>query len=173
LIYTVYRPACHQLPERSFFHFGPQTSYSLDELWAMGELSGTEDIFARQRFLGSVEVGFKMALCERDVALYGGLLVGGLVFGLIRRWLRPLSLLWYGICALPMAIDGGTQLFLLRESNWILRTLTGGLLGLASVWMLYPRLEEAFVEIRVQADERVGLDRSPVVGQAPGDQSPG
>jgi len=36
--------------------------------------------------------------------------------------------------------------------------LTGALLGLASVWLLYPRLEEAFLEVRVQANERVHME---------------
>ena len=31
LIYTVYRPACHQLPERSFFLFGPRATYTVPE----------------------------------------------------------------------------------------------------------------------------------------------
>ena len=30
---------CHQLPERSFFLLGPQATYSLDELWALGAVS--------------------------------------------------------------------------------------------------------------------------------------
>jgi uncharacterized membrane protein len=158
LIYLVYRPACHQLPERSFFLFGPQSTYSLDELWALDLLSATDGPLARQRFLGAVQVGFKMALCQRDMALYGALLVGGLLFGLFRKRLRPLTFVGFLICILPMAIDGGTQLFLLRESTPFLRLFTGGILGIGSIWMLYPRLETAFAEIRLQANERVHLE---------------
>jgi uncharacterized membrane protein len=158
IIYAVYRPACHQLPERSYFLFGPRATYSIDELWALGMLPEPEDLAARQGFIGAAEVGFKIALCQRDLALYGGLLVGGFIFATLRRRLRPLSFLIYGLCLLPMAIDGGTQLFLLRESNWILRTLTGGLVGLSTVWVLYPHLETAFAQLRRQANERVHLD---------------
>ena len=32
IIYTVYRPLCHQLPQRSFFLFGPQWTYTAAEL---------------------------------------------------------------------------------------------------------------------------------------------
>jgi uncharacterized membrane protein len=158
LIYTVYRPACHQLPERTFFLFGPRMTYTLQELWALGVIMPNDDIFARQLFLGAAQVGYKMALCERDVAIYGGMLVAGLAFGLVRKRLGPLPLLAFLLCLIPLAIDGGTQLFMLRESNWFLRTLTGGLVGIAAVWMLYPHLETAFADIRVQANEKVHLE---------------
>lgn len=158
LIYFAYRPACHQLPERTFFLFGSQASYTLDELWAMGLVDHADDIFARQRFLGAIQIGWKMALCQRDIAMYGALFVGGLLFGLSRTHLRPLSLLGYLLCLVPMLIDGGTQLIGLRESLPLLRVLTGGLLGLATVWMLYPRLESAFAEVRDQANQRVRIE---------------
>ncbi len=144
LIYLVYRPACHQLPERSLFLVGADVSYTLDELWELDVIDPADDIYARQRFLGALQVGYKVALCQRDLALYGALLLGGLIFGLARRRLHPLSLLGYLLCLLPLAIDGGSQLIGLHESTPLLRLLTGGLLGLASVWMLYPRLEDAF-----------------------------
>jgi uncharacterized membrane protein len=158
LIYFAYRPACHQLPERTFFLAGPQASYTLDELWAIGLIDRTDDIFARQRFLGAVQVGWKMALCQRDLAMYGALFLGGILFGLLRTRVRPLSLVGYLLCLVPMFIDGGTQLIGLRESIPVLRVFTGGLLGLATVWMLYPRLENAFAEVREQANQRVRIE---------------
>lgn len=158
LIYTVYRPACHQLPERSFFLTGAKPTYTLDEFWALGLLSQSDDVFARQRFLGADQVGYKIGLCQRDVALYGGLFLAGLLFGLVRKRLRPLPFLVYGLCLLPLVIDGGTQLLSLRESNWLLRILTGGLTGVASVWLLYPHLEIAFAEVRALANQRVHLE---------------
>jgi uncharacterized membrane protein len=158
LVYLVYRPACHQLPERSVFLFGAQTTYTLEELWALGAVSQTDDIYARRLFLGNLQVGYKAALCQRDLALYGSLLLGGLVFGLLRKRLRPLSLLGYALCLVPMALDGGTQLIGLRQSTPLLRLITGSILGLGSVWMLYPRLEEAFQDVRHQANQRVHLD---------------
>jgi uncharacterized membrane protein len=154
-IYYVYRPACHQLPERSFFLLGPQATYSLDELWALGVVSEEDNIFSRQRILGTEDVGFKIALCQRDMALYGALFVGGLLFGLVRKRLRPLKLWIFGLLLLPMAVDGGTQLLMLRESTWLLRVITGGLVGIACVWLLYPHLETAFADVRRQVEERL------------------
>jgi uncharacterized membrane protein len=42
-----------------------------------------------------------------------------------------------------MAVDGLTQLAGLRESNWALRTLTGALFGLGTLWFVYPYLADA------------------------------
>lgn len=38
LIYALYSPTCHQLPERSFFLFGPSGVYSANELETLGLL---------------------------------------------------------------------------------------------------------------------------------------
>ncbi|MBN1937232.1 MAG: DUF2085 domain-containing protein [Anaerolineae bacterium] len=153
-IYVLYAPACHQLPQRSFFLYGPQATFTLDELWALGEVD-SDNPFVLKQFLGSAQVGFKMALCVRDVALYGGLLTGGLLFALLRKQRKPISLLVYGLCLLPMVIDGGTQLIGLRESNWILRLISGGIAGIATVWLLYPHIENAFDEVRWRAQTQV------------------
>ena len=52
-----------------------------------------------------------MALCHRDVAIYSAILAGGLLFGLIRHRLKPLHFGWYLLLILPMALDGGLQMF--------------------------------------------------------------
>lgn len=144
-IYLAYRPFCHQLAERSFFLFGPKATYSLNDLSTLGLPTGTDfgSLWARRLFIGDPSIGYKMAFCQRDLALYGSLLVGGLIFALTRRWLRPLPWKVYILFLLPMALDGGTQLIRLRESTWALRLITGTLAGLATVWALYPRVDEA------------------------------
>jgi uncharacterized membrane protein len=157
-IYMIYRPACHQLPERSFFFFGPQRTYSLEELHAADLVAVQDGPVERQRFLGTAGIGFKAALCQRDLALYGSMVVAGLIFGLVRKRLRPLKLWIFGLMLVPVAIDGGTQLLMLRESNWQLRIVTGVLTGFALVWVLYPHLEEAFGDLRRQANKRVHLE---------------
>jgi uncharacterized membrane protein len=84
-----------------------------------------------------------MAFCERDLAIYLGLLLVGLVY-VRRRGLRPMGFVAYGVVILPMAVDGFTQLFGWRESTWQLRVVTGLLFGLASAWLVLPRLDSAF-----------------------------
>ncbi len=51
------------------------------------------------------------------------------------------------LLVLPMAIDGFTQLFGLRESTPGLRFITGALMGAATVWFAYPYVEEAMSDV--------------------------
>ena len=158
LIYAVYSVLCHQLPDHSYFLFGDSLTPLQPELIAGGMEAGLNPLQMR-RFIGNEHVGHKFALCERDMAIYGSVLLGGLAFAVIRRWkrIRPLSVPIYILFLVPMAIDGLTQLFGLRQSDWLLRSLTGGLFGLASVWLAYPYVEEAmqdaFAENTIENEE--------------------
>ncbi|MBX6342370.1 MAG: DUF2085 domain-containing protein, partial [Thermomicrobiaceae bacterium] len=89
-------------------------------------------------------MGEKMAYCQRDTAIYGGLLLLGLVYPLVRERLRPLGLGCAVLLSLPMAVDGLTQLAGLRESTWELRVATGALFALAVSWCGYPWLDRGF-----------------------------
>jgi uncharacterized membrane protein len=151
-IYLVYSPTCHQLPERSFFLFGPQGAYSVAELEAEDPLLAGASLAQRLilRYVGSPEIGYKVAICERDVAIYGSLLLGGLLFGVARsllarrgRHVPKLPVKVYLIFLIPIAVDGVTQLMGLRESTWQLRFVTGMLFGLATVWLAYPHIDDA------------------------------
>lgn len=142
VIYSIYSFACHQLPERSYFLFGEEPFYSLSALEADGLPPG-QNLFERRTFTGNPVTGYKTALCQRDIAIYGTVLLGGLLFGLLRRRLQPPSMKVYILFLIPIALDGLTQLFGLRISNWWLRTVTGAIFGGASVWLAYPYLEEA------------------------------
>jgi uncharacterized membrane protein len=137
LIYLAYRATCHQLPTRSYFLLGPRPVYSVEELrpWL-----NPADPAA---FVGAPELGFKVAFCERDVAIYGTMLLAGLIYGLLRGRLRALDWRLFIILILPLAVDGTTQLVGLRESDWLLRTVTGALFGAGWVWLAYPRLDRA------------------------------
>ena len=90
-----------------------------------------------------------MALCERDLAIYGAMFIMGLIFALRNYKLPPLSLKGYLLFVLPMAIDGVTQLIGLRTSNWWLRTVTGALFGVGTVWFVYPYLARVIADIRL------------------------
>ena len=148
VIYTIYRPACHQLPQRSFFLFGPQLAYSFGDLQEqLGPATMATDFLARE-FIGNAALGYKMAYCQRDTAMYGSLLLAGMVFGLVRHRLKPLTFARYLVCLAPWALDGLIQLLTSYESTWHLRTITGSLFGLATVWFAYPHLEAGAAELR-------------------------
>ena len=134
-IYAAYHFTCHQWAFRSFFLFGQQPVYGEQQLADLGL-----DPFT---VIGNPSLGWKMAFCERDLAIYIGLLLVGLLYAR-RRDLRPSGFLVYGVLILPMALDGFTQLFGWRESSWELRVVTGLLFGLASAWLVLPRLDDAF-----------------------------
>lgn len=105
--------------------------------------------------------GYQMAYCQRDTAIYTSILAAGLVFALARKKVRPLSprkmLLGLVLVSAPMVIDGGTQLFLVRESNWWLRTITGALFGAGSTWLVYPYIEQGMLEARQMLESKPSL----------------
>jgi len=152
LIYLVFKPQCHQLPERSFFLYGESMSYTLQDLESAG-VAPDLPLASRAMFLGDTKLGYKVAFCQRDLATWGAILLGGLVFGLFgRRWsLMPLWL--FVVFLLPMAADGLSQLVGLRESNWPLRTVSGAIFGLGIVWLSYPYVQRAMNDVLRRTDE--------------------
>lgn len=158
IIYTVYSQLCHQLPQRSFFLFGPQIAYSFETLQ---ELLGPEKLATNSlasAFIGNPALGYKMAYCQRDTAMNTSLLLAGIAFGLVRHRLRPLSFVLYLIFLVPLGIDGLAQFFAFYESTWQLRTITGSLFGIATVWFAYPHLEVGMAEIRRAVGEKLHLE---------------
>jgi uncharacterized membrane protein len=134
-LYAAYHLTCHQWAFRTFFVFGQQPVYTEQALAELGS-----DPFG---FVGDNDLGWKLAICERDLAIYVALLLVGLVYAR-RRQTRPLGFTAYAVLVLPMAIDGFTQLLGWRESTWQLRVVTGSIFGLASGWLVLPRLDAAF-----------------------------
>ena len=172
VIYTAYSPFCHQLAFRSWFLFGEQPVYprelagldlkTYEQATGLGEL----DFVSARRYLGDEQIGYKVALCQRDIAIYAGIFVAGLLFGLVRSRLKPLPLgYWFILGILPIALDGGSQLVsqigLLsipaRESSPLLRTLTGGLFGMVNVWMAYPHVEASMRETRLALASKLAV----------------
>jgi uncharacterized membrane protein len=98
--------------------------------------------------------GEQMALCHRMTAIYGATFIAGIGYAIIRDRLPPLSFRALAIMAAPMALDGFTQLFGLRESIWELRLLTGSLFALGVMWFALPRLESGFRDIRTVVETR-------------------
>lgn len=173
-IYRIYKPLCHQFGFRSFFLFGDQPFYPLKEAGltsyktfeeATG-ITGLNDPYSYTRFearnyLGDETVGYKVALCERDIAIYAAILLFGVTFGLTGRRFKPLHwMAWLLLGIGPIGLDGFSQLFSqfnwdwlaaivpYRESTPYLRVLTGALFGLFTAWFAYPNIEESMSETR-------------------------
>lgn len=122
IIYVLYRVTCHQLPERSFFLSGHQ-----------------------------------VAFCARCSAIYLSFWAVGLLYGLWRLLslsghypLPPLSEKVLLLLAVPILLDGSTQLVGLRTSTNLLRAITGTLAGGGAGLFVYPLLERGFADSREQ-----------------------
>lgn len=94
--------------------------------------------------------GSQMALEHREVAMFAAQLLGGLVYGLFRERLRPMHWRLMILLSLPMAWDGFSQMFGLRNSDWVTRTWTGGLFNLALVFWAYPFIERELRALRIE-----------------------
>lgn len=164
-IYRAYRPLCHQLAYRSFFLFGEQTVYpraiaGIEGLKSYEQVTGNspDDNLAAINFRGNEQLGYKTAMCQRDLAIYGSLLLFGIIFALTRRKLKPLPwYLWILLALVPIGLDGFSQLisqwqlpFLqglaVRESAPWMRVISGTLFGWFTGWFGLPSLEEMINE---------------------------
>ncbi len=99
--------------------------------------------------------GHQMALCQRDMAIYGSIFLAGVAYSLVRGRVRPLPIWAFVLLITPMAVDGTLQLLGVLESTPLRRLITGGLFGLACVLLAFPYLEEGFQEIREEATEQL------------------
>jgi uncharacterized membrane protein len=167
-LYKAYSFVCHQLGYRSFYLFGEQMHYprqaagmsgvlTFSQATGLGESGSATDVFAARAFIGNEQVGYKIALCQRDIAIYGGILIFGLLFSLTGLRLKSIPwYVWFVLAIVPIGLDGFSQLlsqpplsFLpFRESTPTLRVLTGFMFGFFTAWFGYPLVEESMVEMR-------------------------
>ncbi len=184
VLYTLYAPMCHQFAFRSWFFFGDQIAYPRTA--AGSDLKPFESYVAQdphfeginpyewsadlqiaaRSFKGNKQMGYKTALCERDVAIYGTMFLAGLLFAGARRWLRPAPLWLYLILGLmPIGIDGFSQMlgyppfeyWPVRETIPQFRLLTGALFGLMNVWLAFPYLERSMKETIEVMEDRLNM----------------
>ncbi len=104
VIYFIYSWLCHQLPERSYFLFGSQFTYSLPEIQHVWQQTNNPVIL--RQFIGNSLMGWKVAWSDRMVSMFTSLWVFGLIWWTLRHKLKRLP--WWGLVLflLPMAIDG-------------------------------------------------------------------
>ena len=171
VVYKTYSPLCHQWAFRSFFLFGEQLYYphaaakvpgvlTFEQVSGITETNDPNRLQARS-FEGTPLLGYKVAFCERDVAIWGTMALFGLIYTATGRRLPKLHwLAWFLVGLVPIGLDGFSQLFSqipstfiqtylpYRESTPFLRTLTGFLFGLSTAWFMFPLLEETMADTR-------------------------
>jgi len=174
-IYALYGSLCHQLGYRSWFLFGEQAAYPRDVFLEYSGIDPNDpsQLVAARQFTGNERMGYKVAYCERDTAIYAAILLGGLIFALpgVGRRVKPLNWLLYGLIGIgPIALDGFSQLFSqypyntlaifawlpYRESSAPLRALTGAMFGFANVWLAYPYLAQSMADVRYELETKLG-----------------
>ena len=191
VIYTVYGPPiCHQMAFRTWFLFGDQIAYprelagvsgsSFEDYASQEPLFSNVDfttlnpalIYAARDFRGSQQMGWKVALCERDVAIYGSITLFGLAFALLRKLKIKVPYLPFWVYVLlaiaPIGLDGFSQMFAnppfngfglsfypIRESTPFLRTLTGAMFGIGNAWLAFPYIDDSMHETRVLVEDKL------------------
>ncbi len=182
LIYKAYGLVCHQFAFRSWFLFGEQDAYPRVEAGVPGLIPfsqatgiNEQDLLAARQFIGNDQIGYKVAFCQRDVAIYGAILFFGLLYVVTNRKLPALRwYLWVVLGIVPIGIDGVVQLisqppfnFLpFYESTPFLRALTGSLFGFTTAWFGYPLVEESMVETKNYLSSKFERLRSAASGKS-------
>jgi uncharacterized membrane protein len=186
ILYSGYSFVCHQLAYRSWFLFGEQWIYPTGTAGVKGlmtyeAVSGLDPntatgLWDARKFRGNELMGYKVALCERDVAIYAAMLLFGLLFAMLRTrfpHIKPIPwYLWILLGMVPIGLDGGSQLLSqffpqvnkfipYRESTPFLRSLTGALFGIFTAWFGFPYMEQSMSETRTYMQRR--LERIKVV----------
>jgi len=182
MIYRIYGVTCHQLAYRSFFLFGEQLVYprqaaglenvvSYGQATNFGEGNNPQDVLVARNFIGDERIGYKIAICQRDIAIYLGILIFNFLFVLSRRKIKPLHwVVWILIAIVPIALDGVSQLISqpplsllpFRESTPLLRTITGFLFGFATAWLGIPHVESSMKETREIYEQKKRQDITPI-----------
>jgi uncharacterized membrane protein len=109
-IYALYSTMCHQMAQRSFFLFGDQPMYNLDEL-PVALVGNARDMWTLRAYLGDPAFGWKVAWSDRMVAMYGSIWIGAIIYAAISRkrlW-KPIALWLFALLLLPITIDGITH----------------------------------------------------------------
>jgi uncharacterized membrane protein len=133
-IYLFYGIQCHQLPQRSYFLFGPQLTYTLEQINNARGSDNLNPMLLRQ-FIGNEQIGYKVAWSDRMVSLYTSFVAGIAIYAALRKRIKPLPVLILVVLLIPIGLDGVSHTISdfwgigngFRDSNEWLRTLTGSI----------------------------------------------
>ncbi|MDM8530685.1 DUF2085 domain-containing protein [Anaerolineales bacterium HSG25] len=114
-IYFIYNFFCHQLPERSWFLFGPQFSYTKEQIgeafckypteqaWfpfstqlninpeqlvtaCQYPLNAISSEIVRRQFIGTPDLGWKVTWSDRMVSMYTSIFIFGVIYAILKRY---------------------------------------------------------------------------------------
>lgn len=104
--------------------------------------------------------GHPMAFEQRDLSMYVGFGIAGLLYLRVAILRRPLStgLLLLGIA--PLLIDVLISTAEVRPSTWFSRTWTGALASLVIVWWSYPRFDAELSRVRKHVERIIASAHS-------------
>ena len=164
IIYFIYSNFCHQFAHRSWFLFGEQFFYPAYPV-GNSAIRSIENVFGitaaniekSRKIIGNERAGYKIAICQRDVAIYGAMLIFAIIYKFFHNHIKSIPFwLWFLIAVIPMGIDGSWQLFSSSnlsiinippyESTPLMRSITGGMFGFFSGWYLYSAIEKTFAD---------------------------
>src|SRR3989304_3025711 len=108
IIYGIYSFLCHQLPQRSYFLFGQQFTYSLPEIQTAWQ--DTTSFSILRQFIGNPQMGWKVAWSDRMISMYTSILFFSWVWYALRKGIGGVNVLGLRGFLLPLAIDGVTHM---------------------------------------------------------------
>lgn len=106
--------------------------------------------------------GHQLGLCARNLSIYSSMFIGSLIFALSKKRMPGIPWWIWVLMIIPIAWDGLTQMFGLRESTWMLRVITGSLFGFGNVWFALPLMQKSLTETTPPPPVRRPLKSSPV-----------
>jgi len=148
-----YEYFCHQRVERSIFLFGEKKRYSIIELKEkeyITEVSNQWPEYYGHDYYGNEQIGYKVPICVRDIALYGAFIITSIILLLFKKRIRKTDNRLIALLSLPMTIDVLAimiiELFDITSvpfdyiDGWVHRIITGILFGIAMSLLVIPVL---------------------------------
>ncbi len=173
-IYTLYQAVCHQLPSRAYFIAGEQVALCHRDvsIYATLLLGGILFSFVRHRLKPPAlrwYVFFMVPLAlDAGMAMAGewlqfttmptlwiiGLVAMGITSAILhsQNYLTWHSYLFFAFGPLALIY---LQYFGPHQTNLWLRTVTGFIFGVGTVWFAYPHLETSFNDIRQEVSTKL------------------
>ncbi|MFH1394486.1 MAG: DUF2085 domain-containing protein [Candidatus Micrarchaeota archaeon] len=155
-LYDAFSMTCHQKLSRSLCLFSGDGYFIADCTEQAGEKVGQDNDIIRAEVNG--KVGYKLAVCARDVGLYLFLLIGALAYPFFRKLNSDEvpAPIWLVLAIVPFALDGTIQLFSsiapglvgFYESSNMIRLSTGALAGFVASFYVLPVLNSMFSQMK-------------------------